>query len=459
VILYILAFLIVPAGAGTFGFLSSMDTLMGQSAQPAPPANLALPTTPAAYDPTKPIVVVLLGDDVTEATDFLGPYNLFSAAKAFNVYALAPQHRLTILSSGLDVYPDMSLAEFDQRFGRNPDLIVVPQIPLIKEANNQPILSWIKNHAGPQTQLLSWCVGAGVLAATGLLDGKSATTHWGDIDQLEKDYPQVHWVRGVRYVDEGNNIVTSAGLTSGIDASLHVLAKLKGSAFAKALADSLHYPSYDFVDTPQVPQYKIDLSASIYLFNAGYQWEKRQYGVLLYDGMNELDLAAVMDTYSGSFIANLMTVAPTRQLITTQYGLHLLPRWDLGNAPKLERLLISGTSAHQLVPASITDWAKNKSVPTAYLQAAAPDRFAYDAPLEDLARQENNPTAEFGKMRLEYRANTTNFEGSGWPLLLMIRPLLLGLLGLGAAFLIERLWNMRRKRQQQRNIILSSAAA
>jgi putative intracellular protease/amidase len=208
VLAYILAFMVIPLAAGLLGLASVIDIKEAQGAVPPLPASTSLDTAPAGYDPSKPIAVILLGDDVTEATDFLGPYELFAASKAYNVYVLAPQQRLTTLTGGLEVLPDMSLAEFDQRFGRNPDVIVTPNIPLIKNANNQPLVSWVKSHAGPNTVLFSWCVGAAVLAETGLLDGKTATTHWGDIGRLEETYPDVKWARGLRYVDEGNNIIT-----------------------------------------------------------------------------------------------------------------------------------------------------------------------------------------------------------------------------------------------------------
>lgn len=447
--IYILTFLILTLGSGVLGFMSSLNNSLAFSPVPPLPTGtgFSMPAAEVPFDPSKPIVAIMLGDDLTEISDFLAPYEIFVASKAFNVYAVAPQRHVTTLTGGLEVLPDLSLDEFDRRFGRDPDMIVTPYIPNIKNAHNQPIVNWIKRHAGPNTLLLSWCTGASVLAETGLLDGKAATAHWNNIDQLEKDYPKVRWVRGLRYVDEGNNIVSSAGILSGIDASLHVLSKLKGSEFTKNLAQELRYQDYQYVDNPKTQQFKAGPADSIMLLNAAYKWEKDQYGVLLYEGVDELDVASFLDTYSASFTADTWTVAIKREIITTRHGLKLVPRLDLASTPKFDRLLVPGVDALQVAPAQAIEWARSNSVKTAFLHAYKPDRFAYEVPLEDLAQQQNVPTATFAQKRLEYRpgAGEVSLKGEGWPVLLILRPLLLGLAGPGLILVLERAFLRRRK--------------
>jgi transcriptional regulator GlxA family with amidase domain len=80
-----------------------------------------------------------------------------------------------------------------------------------------------------------------VLAESGAIDGKSATAHWGDIDRLERVYPRVNWQRGVRYV-EGGNLLSTAGLTAGVDATLHLLARRNGVERAAKVAQTLRIP-------------------------------------------------------------------------------------------------------------------------------------------------------------------------------------------------------------------------
>lgn len=78
------------------------------------------------------------------------------------------------------------------------------------------------------------------MAETGLLDGKRATTHWLDIDRLESEYTKIKVQRGVKYVDE-SNIITSGGISAGIDMSFYLLNRLVGKEIAIATAKRMEY--------------------------------------------------------------------------------------------------------------------------------------------------------------------------------------------------------------------------
>jgi transcriptional regulator GlxA family with amidase domain len=434
---YLLAFLVTPVAVGAVGFTSSHDIIMSRVSNALDIVNTDL--LPPVYDPNKPTVAVLLGNELTEVTDFLAPYEVFSASQAYNVYAVAPNRRLTTLTGGLDVLPHLSLAELDRLTGKSPDVIVIPHMTNIQSSENKLILEWIRHHAKERTLLFSICTGAGELAATELLNGRTATTHWGDIDRLERKYPKVHWIRGIRYVDQGN-IVTSAGVTSGIDAALHILAKFKGSEVARNIARRMHYPSYYLVQAPEIQQNTIQPEDAIYLLNAGYRWNLDNVGVLLYDKVGEIDLASVFDTYAASSTTNTRTVAPMRQVITSKHGLHLVPRTNFKDASALDRLLVPGIEARKLGEHSARIWAEsNQGREVVYLHADATTRFAFNPTLEDLARRQDIPTAIFAAKRLEYRASSLHFEGRGWPMLLVLRPFFIGLLSLSVVVAIDRL--------------------
>ncbi len=94
---------------------------------------------------------------------------------------------------------------------------------------------------------MSVCVGALVLARTGLLNGKSATTHHDAYKQFANEFPTVHLVRGVRFVEEGN-LATSGGLASGIDLALHVVERYFGRKVAEATAYNLEYQGLGWKD-------------------------------------------------------------------------------------------------------------------------------------------------------------------------------------------------------------------
>ena len=104
---YPLAFTLPVVALAAIGFYSTMQLTMPK------PTALAIPETGVAalrtksFDPAKPTVAVVLGSDRTESTDFLIPYELFSATDAYNVYAVAPERKVTSLAGGLEVMPDL----------------------------------------------------------------------------------------------------------------------------------------------------------------------------------------------------------------------------------------------------------------------------------------------------------------------------------------------------------------
>ncbi|MBO0794507.1 MAG: DJ-1/PfpI family protein [Ktedonobacteraceae bacterium] len=441
IVIYPLAFLIPVFSIGCLSFALSQ-----QAVTPKIPRSQMVATPTLAfpkYDPEKPTVAVLLGNDFTEVNDFLAPYALFAETKAFNVYAVAPSRQITTLTGGLDVVPDFSLSEYDAQIGKHPDVIVIPNIPNIESQENRPLLTWMKKYAGPDTILLSWCTGVNALALTGLLDGKAATSHWAFMSQMEQRYPQIDWKYGVRYVDNGST-VTSAGLTSGFDATLHVISRLKGPAMAQHVAAFFHYPSERFVDAPQITQYSIGLSDSIYILNGAYNWQKPSLGILLSDGVGEIELASLFDSYAGTFYSQLLAVAPTRQVITSQYGLHIVPRYSFNDIPDVARLLVPGRDAISQTTSVESAWKQTHTAPLAYIHAHSSSLFAYVGPIEDLAQQQNVPIANFNARRLEYREPLA-LNGSGWPFLLIFTPLLIGGIGVGLVVWADRWLTARRR--------------
>jgi transcriptional regulator GlxA family with amidase domain len=116
------------------------------------------------------------------------------------------------------------------------DIVIVPGGPLKAMQlvqNNEEIIRWIKSYE--KKTIASVCTGAFFLAQAGILNGKKATTNRTALNLLEKNFPDIEVIRGVKYVDEGN-VITSAGISAGIQMALHVVGKRLGTETARRTA-------------------------------------------------------------------------------------------------------------------------------------------------------------------------------------------------------------------------------
>jgi AraC family transcriptional regulator, transcriptional activator FtrA len=396
------------------------------------------------HEPGKPTVAILASNEGTEISDLLAPFEVFAASEAFNVYTVAPQRKFTpFLWGGVDMMPDYSFAELDALLGGNPDVIV---IPFFRDPENPEIVQWIQQRAGEKTLVVSICGGAHTLAATGLVDDGKVTSHRGYLPLLERQYPHIELVRGVRYTDNGQTI-TSAGITAGIDASLYAIQKLAGVETALATARKIGYPHVDFL---AAPDYQLALSQGalwVRDLNAMLLLRKQTYGVFLYDGVGEIDLTALLDSYGRTYTANTVTVAPEHEAIRSRHGLYLVPRTDFASAPRFDRILAPGDPS--VLTVELAAWAQREQrLPVDFLYPEdlagmenAP--FAFDMTITDLARRSSTLDAQSSALTLEYPAEHLTLEERGWPLQRLFSALVAGGLGLGAAFWLGRLWRSR----------------
>jgi putative intracellular protease/amidase len=421
---YTLSALLAVALAGYLGLVRSAGLIMA----PAPSAQVAavVPGPTPGYDAGKPTVAILLGNTRTEATDFLAPYAMFAESGAYNVYAVAESHTVRTLAGGVDVVPQLSFAELAAQLGRSPDIIVVPALVNVRSPQNAPVLDWLRQNGQDRTLLFSWCAGAEVLAASGLIDGKTVTTHWGDIDNFERTYPAVTWRRGERYVD-GGNLLTTGGLTAGVDATLHLLATRNGQAVADKVAGALHYPGSPFVDSPQTSQYTFGPVDSAVYLNLAFNWPKRHAAIWLYDGVGEVDLAAVIEAYQLTS-AYQTTTAATATTVVSRHGLQLVPRRQAGELSAMDRVLVPGgngaTAAMEQLPARVVGTGGRVT----RLQDDQTPTYAFTLALQDLAATHDVLTAAYDARQLEVRS-PLHLAGPRWPLQLLAIPLLAGLGG------------------------------
>lgn len=186
-------------------------------------------------------VAVLLFDDV-EVLDFAGPFEVFSVARsvtgalAFDVVTVAMQPGEVVARNDLRIVPSM-IAE---ALGCVDVLIVPGGIGTRRELNHPAMLDFIRTASPSAGITLSVCTGALLLGAAGLLEGQSATTHWAAMNELRALDCGAELHPEARIVDNGA-IITSAGVSAGIDASLYVVSRLCGEASAQQTARYLQY--------------------------------------------------------------------------------------------------------------------------------------------------------------------------------------------------------------------------
>jgi putative intracellular protease/amidase len=178
-------------------------------------------------------VAILIFDGV-EIIDYTGPWEIFGAA-GFDVFTVAEKREPVTTAMGMTVLPDHTFADAPR-----PDVLVVPGGGVTAARESGDTLRWVKETAGLANQTMSVCNGAFILASAGLLEGLAATTTSANIAKLKAEYPGIRLVDDQRFVDNGR-IVTTAGLTAGIDGALHVLSKMLGQGLAQRVALAEEY--------------------------------------------------------------------------------------------------------------------------------------------------------------------------------------------------------------------------
>ncbi|GHG14039.1 MULTISPECIES: DJ-1/PfpI family protein [Amycolatopsis] len=423
----VIAVLVVPAVGATVSALGAFDALYAPGpARPVPAA------APVAHDPAKPTAVVVIGDRGAVVSDALAPYEILAATGRFNVYTVASHREPKPLTGGLDVVPDLDFAGLAARLGgAAPDLVVVPAFPDVGEPTTQPVTGWLREQAAHGSKLLSVCNGGAVLASAGLLDGRPATAHWLKVDAWAAEYPAVRWVRGERFVDDGN-VVTTAGILSGIDGTLHWVERLAGPAVAADAAAAIGWHRYGTAVPVHAPAGLPDAAAIV---NAGFRWHPDEIGVLLANGVGEVELASVFDTEGQSLSSRTLAVGIDGGPIRSRHGLTFLPRAALASA-RLDRLLVPGATRGITPP------------PGAPAPEYVHDRpgFPYDTAVSGLSRHTDVATAQWTAKVLELPTDGIVFEGDAWPWLPTALPIALVLLGVAGVVVVVRVRRNRLSR-------------
>lgn len=191
-------------------------------------------------------VGIYIFDDV-EVLDFAGPFEVFSTASRvhrrlhpdsrppFGVFTVGFSRSAIRARGGLVVTPEFACGEHPAI-----DVLLIPGGVVSAEMQKAALIAWISDAARSAEVTASVCTGSFLLGKAGLLAGKSATTHWEDVADLRSQLPDTRVREGTRWVDEGD-VITSAGISAGLDMSLHLVARLAGRELAVLTARQMEY--------------------------------------------------------------------------------------------------------------------------------------------------------------------------------------------------------------------------
>ena len=196
----------------------------------------------------------ILGFDEVEVLDLAGPYEVFTTAARMAARMADPaagtalqdasrwqvhcisQHGTPVRArAGLVIQASRSFAQCPR-----PDVLVVPGGVVDQAARCPATQAWVAEAARHARLTASVCTGVFILASAGVLRDEPVTTHWEDLDDLRHQHPGLQVREGVRWVEHGT-LLTSAGISAGIDMSLHLVARLAGQALAERTARQMDY--------------------------------------------------------------------------------------------------------------------------------------------------------------------------------------------------------------------------
>jgi putative intracellular protease/amidase len=315
----------------------------------------------------RPLVVVLADNAGTETSDFIVPYGVLKESGVADVLTVSTEPGTVELHPALQIRADMTTAQFDAQTPEGTDILIVPAM----HRNDSPtLLNWVRAQTKKGATVVAICEGAWVLANAGLLEGKSATTHWYALKSIAKKFPGTAWARNRRWVIDGN-VMTTTGVTASVPASLALVESIAGRDAAELTAGRLGVKAWDAEhDTAAFALTSSDMS--VLARNWLALWRHETVEIPVEEGVDELSMAFIADGWSRTYRSQAVAINASG-LARSRRGL------------LIETKLASRPGNYVLpIPAGAT--------------AIGPD-----AMLDDIAGRYGQPTANLVAVLMEYR--------------------------------------------------------
>jgi putative intracellular protease/amidase len=244
----------------------------------------------------RPLVVVLADNAGTETTDFIVPYGVLKESGVADVLTVSTEPGTVALHPALRIRADLTTAQFDAQTPEGTDILIVPAM---HKSDAPALLSWVRAQSEKGATVVSICDGAWVLANAGLLEGKSATTHWYALKSIDRKFPGTAWVRNRRWVIDGN-VMTTTGIAASVPASLALVESIAGRPAAELTAGRLGVKAWGAEhDTAAFALSSGDLF--VVARNWLALWRHETVEIPAEEGLDELSMAFIADGWSRTY--------------------------------------------------------------------------------------------------------------------------------------------------------------
>jgi transcriptional regulator GlxA family with amidase domain len=343
------------------------------------------------FDAKKSNVFIVADSKMTELFDMLAPFYLFNTSGKANVYIVAKDKTPILIKRNLFIVPQLTFKEVDS-LKLKADVIVIPALSKRDENQDTLVIDWIKKHFGTDTKMLAICDGASTAAATGLYNGKPITCHASDLDGLKSHFDKPLWIRNVTVAKSGN-LFSTAGVSNAVEGSLTVIGELFGPETMHKVLMDIHYPNPQVKSSHEsiVLKGRNKFTAALkVLFRSN-----KNIGVLLQNGVNEFEMAGILDTYGRTLPASFKTYMLNDSTVRTKYGLSLIYTGD-NSIKGLDEL-------HIIMPESFStsDESYFKKIKTIRYDGQQ-SQYLIDVCLKQIADQYGDRFADFVKISLDY---------------------------------------------------------
>jgi putative intracellular protease/amidase len=326
----IMRYLKLPARLLVTGALLASTASHGapiQSSAPrtaSAPVEIAdeLPHYQSRFGRARPVVAVIAENSGTEITDFMIPYSVLKEAQVAEVVALAIKPgNVTMLPTSLQLVPQSFASQFDVTYPEGADYVVVPAVVKYQDPG---LIAWVSSQAAKGATVVSICDGAFLVANAGLLKGRRATGHWGSDGMRREAYPDVKWLKNIRYVTDGK-VISTAGISASLPTSFALVDAIAGHSVAKAVAARHGFLEWTSRHNSERFEPRFGIIGTV--ADNLKQWflPTENVGVPVAPGVDDVTFALTMDAYSRIRGSKVYAVGESSAPFSTRSGLTFIP--------------------------------------------------------------------------------------------------------------------------------------